>query len=78
MITVDVREIRNHNVDSLTIQIPGSRIQCGKLVEECKVMLNIDDSKEYTLKQNDVFIHPAEMIMDGEELVLSVIQREQE
>lgn len=71
MISIDVRGF-NWNVDSVAIQVDG-KVKCSDLVNECKRILSIDDG-EYALKQNDVFVHPSEIIKDGESLIFTPVE----
>lgn len=76
MITVNVRELLNPNVDEVELDIGGSKVECKELLDRVKTLLNLGD-ENYALKHNEVFLHPIEMIDDGSTLVL-FIEGEQE
>lgn len=67
MIIVDVRDMRNPNIDQLELEFSGSRVKCSELEERCKMMLNLSDSeKKYAIRLNQVFVYPTQYIDDGE------------
>lgn len=76
MIKVDVRVLLNPNVEVIELDIAGSKISCKDLIDRCKSLLSFDG--DYTLKHNNVFLHPIEYANDGDELVLSIHDGEQE
>lgn len=75
MVTVDVRELLNPNVDELSLDIQSSRIKCRELLEHCRQLLALEG--DYLFKHNEVFLHLDETVADGDTVVL-VSDREQE
>lgn len=78
MIKVDVRDaLERDNVQSLEITPPSKTIECGELIEHCKMILCISDDRKYGIKSNGVYLHPTEKIEDGEELSFVLIPDEE-
>lgn len=61
---VNVKSIANRNIDELKIECAEEMV-CDELLNRCKLLLQINDDKKYTLSRRGVFFNDTDFVSAG-------------